>query len=52
MNNHYKRLEQIYLIAPYNVALYNDTSITISEGRGEFMKSNIDLQTIPGYVDK
>src|SRR5665647_1158653 len=35
MNKHYKRLEQIYLIAPYNVALYNDTSITISEGRAE-----------------
>ncbi|PKM78084.1 MAG: thioesterase [Firmicutes bacterium HGW-Firmicutes-15] len=33
--NHYKRMEQIYLIAPYNVALYDETSIVISEGRAE-----------------
>lgn len=35
MDDHYKKLEQIYLLAPYNVALYNDTHIAISEGRAE-----------------
>jgi uncharacterized protein (TIGR00369 family) len=35
MNDHYQRLEQIYLKAPYNVSLYNDTVIKISEGRAE-----------------
>jgi len=35
MTDHYKKLEQMYLLAPYNVALYDDTSIAISEGRAE-----------------
>lgn len=35
MKDHYKKLEQIYLRAPYNVSLYDDTTIRISEGRAE-----------------
>lgn len=35
MINHCKKLEQIYLRAPYNVNLYDDTTITISPGRAE-----------------
>lgn len=35
MNDHYQRLEQIYLQAPYNRLLYDDTTIKISAGRAE-----------------
>jgi uncharacterized protein (TIGR00369 family) len=35
MNNHYHRLEKIYLQAPYNRSLYDDTTIKISAGRAE-----------------
>lgn len=35
MLDHYKKMEQIYLKAPYNQQLYDDTTITISEGKAE-----------------
>lgn len=35
MNDHFRKLEQIYLKAPYNIHLYDDTTITISQGRAE-----------------
>lgn len=33
MKDHYEKLEKMYLDAPYNQQLYDDTSIKISEGR-------------------
>ncbi len=33
MNDHYRGLERMYLQAPYNQQLYDDTTIEISEGQ-------------------
>ena len=33
MNDHYRGLERMYLQAPYNQQLYDDTTIDISEGQ-------------------
>ncbi len=33
MNDHYRGLERMYLLAPYNQQLYDDTTIEISEGQ-------------------
>ncbi len=45
MNDHYQRLEQIYLQAPYNRLLYDDTTIKISAGRAE-----ISTRSVPGII--